>query len=100
MREPARLTPPVPTRLEIVRRELSELQAELLTRLDSFAAAVRNDHFYDAAEAESEVSKLTDRWAHLGDEINYREGYPFVTDEPELRDNLMAWRREAFNAES
>lgn len=100
VREPARLTPPVPTRLEIVRRELSELQAELLTRLDSFAAAVRNDHFYDAAEAESEVSKLTDRWAHLGDEINYREGYPFVTDEPELRDNLMAWRREAFNAES
>jgi hypothetical protein len=100
VREPARLVLPAPTRLEVVKRELSELQAELLTRLDAFAAAVRDDHFYDAVDAEAEVSKLTDRWADLGDEINYREGYPFLTDVPELRDNLMAWGREAFNAES
>lgn len=100
VREPARLIPPAPTRLEIVKRELSELQAELLTRLDAFAAAVRDDHFYDAVDAEAEVSKLTDRWADLGDEINYREGYLFLTEEPELRDKLMVSGRERFDRES
>lgn len=54
------------------------------------------DHFYDTVDAEAEISKLTDRWADLGDEINYREGYPFLTEEPELRDKLMAWGRESF----
>lgn len=98
MREPARLVLPEPTRLEILKRELSELQAELLTRLDAFAAAVRDDHSYDAADAEAEVSKLTDRWADLGDEINYREGYPFLTEELELRDKLMMWGRERFDS--
>lgn len=99
VREPARLVVPPPTRLEIVRRELSELQAELLTRLEAFAAAVRDDHFYDAADAEAEVSKLIDRWADLGDEINYREGYAFLAEDPELRDKLMAWGRETFDPE-
>lgn len=99
MREPARLVTPASTRLEVVRRELSELQAELLTRLEAFTAAVRDDHFYDAVDAEAEVSKLTDRWADLGDEIDYREGYPFLADEPELQDKLMAWGRETFGAE-
>lgn len=69
----------------------------MLTRLDAFAAAVRGDSFYDAADAEAEVSKLIDRWADLGDEINYREGYSFLADEPALRDKLMAWGREAFD---
>lgn len=54
--------------------------------------------FYDAVDAEAEVSKLIDRWADLGDEINYREGYPFLTEEPELRHKLLAWGRETFGA--
>lgn len=60
---------------------------------------VRDDHFYDAVDAEVELSELTDRWADLGDEINYREGYTFLTEEPELRDKLLAWGRETFDAE-
>lgn len=73
---------------------------ELLTRLDAFADVVRDDHFYDAVDVEAEVSMLTDRWADLGDEINYREGYPFLTEESELRDKLMTSGRETFDAAS
>lgn len=95
----ARLTPPPPTRLEVLRADLAKLHAEMLVKVDALVAAIKDDHFYNAADAHSEMDKLIDRWADVGDEINFREGYPFLEDSPELRERLMAWGRETFDAE-
>jgi hypothetical protein len=90
------MVPPPPTRLEVLRGEVSSVQSEILVRLGAMAAAVRDDDFYAAVDRQSEIDDLTERWANLGDEINYREGYAFLVDEPELRATLLAWGLEQY----
>lgn len=71
--------PAPPTRLEVLRPDLATLHTEMLKKLDHLGDEVRDDNLYAATGAGAELDDLVDRWADLGDEINYREGYDAAT---------------------
>jgi hypothetical protein len=83
--------------MDVLRVDLSKLHADMLVKLATLTGTVRDDDFYGAADAAAELDDVMDRWADIGDELNYRDGYAFLSNSPGLRDKLMAWGRETFD---
>ena len=94
---------PVPlpvSRIDELRRQDTEHRNRFAGWAAELSEALADNDVYTVIDRITDLDKALDEWIDIRDEIDYREDWPRLEGEPELRANLMAWGREYFDGEA